>query len=30
MTRYHLVERGPRTDVVLGLLSPEALRAALG
>jgi DNA-binding transcriptional ArsR family regulator len=30
MTRYRLVERGPRTDVVLGLLSPEALRAALG
>ena len=28
-TRYRLVERGPRTDVVLGLLSPEALRAAL-
>jgi DNA primase/DNA-binding transcriptional ArsR family regulator len=30
MTRYRLVERGPRTDAVLGLLSPEALRAALG
>jgi len=30
MTRYRLLERGPRTDVVLGLLSPEALRAALG
>jgi DNA-binding transcriptional ArsR family regulator len=29
-TRYRLVERGPRADVVLGLLTPEQLRAALG
>jgi hypothetical protein len=30
MTRYRLVERGPRNDVVLGLLSPEELRAEIG
>jgi predicted ArsR family transcriptional regulator len=30
MTRYRLVERGPRNDVVLGLLSPEELRAQIG
>lgn len=29
-TRYRLVERGPRNDAVLGLLSPEELRARLG
>jgi len=28
-TRYRLVERGPRSDVVLGLLSPEQLRAVV-
>jgi DNA-binding transcriptional ArsR family regulator len=30
MTRYRLVERGPRNDVVLGLLNPEELRAQIG
>jgi DNA-binding transcriptional ArsR family regulator len=29
-TRYRLVERGPRNDIVLGLLSPEELRARIG
>jgi DNA primase catalytic core len=29
-TRYRLLERGPRGDVVLGLLTPDELRAALG
>jgi DNA primase len=29
-TRYRFLERGPCSDVVLGLLSPEELRAALG
>ncbi|HEX9641566.1 MAG TPA: CHC2 zinc finger domain-containing protein [Candidatus Krumholzibacteria bacterium] len=28
-TRYRLAQRGPRAEVVLGLLSPEKLRAAL-
>lgn len=28
-TRYRLLERGPRRDLVLGLLSPEQLRGAL-
>ena len=30
MTRYRLVDRGPRTEVLLGLLNPEQLRAVLG
>ena len=29
LTRYRLVERGPRTETFLGLLSPEELRATL-
>ena len=29
LTQYRLVERGPRAETVLGLLSPEELRAAL-
>ena len=28
-TRYRLLDRGPRRDAVLGLLSPEQLRGAL-
>jgi hypothetical protein len=28
-TRYRLLERGPRRDLALGLLSPEQLRGAL-
>jgi DNA-binding transcriptional ArsR family regulator len=30
MTRYRIVERGPRAEVVLGLQTPEELRAAIG
>ena len=30
VTRYRLSERGPRADVVVGLLAPEELRRAVG
>jgi DNA primase len=30
VTRYRLSERGPRADVVVGLLAPEDLRRAIG